>query len=135
MLTGIAALIAAIAFAVLVVYLVVTLIQIRKAAYESERLLAHLNSELPLLLKDVRLVTDHINALAIEARDGIGHASVFLHAVGQMGEAVQQVQGLVRGQGGSVVSKLSGVFAGLKAASAVVKGRFLKGGGSPNGGG
>jgi uncharacterized protein YoxC len=134
MMTGIAALVAAVAFAVLVLYLVSTLIQIRKAAFESERFLSHLNSELPPLLKDVRLVTEQVNALAIEARDSIEHASVFLHAVGQMGEAVQQVQGLVRGQGGNVVSKLSSVFAGLQTASAVVKGRFLKSsGGNTNG--
>ena len=132
---GIAALLAAGAFAVLVVSVIVTLVQIRKTAVETERLLAHLNSELPLLMKDIRLIAEHVNALAIEARDGVEHASVFLHAVGEMGETVQQVHGLVRGQGGSVVTKLTGVLAGLRAASAVVKARFLKSGGSVNGAG
>jgi uncharacterized protein YoxC len=126
MLIEIAGLIAAIAFAVLVGYVVYTLIQARKTLVELEVVLVQLNSQLPSLLKDLRLMTENVNALSEQARDGIDHASVFLHAVGSVGETVEQVHGLVRGQGEGLVSKLFSVVAGVKAASAVVKDRLSK---------
>jgi hypothetical protein len=43
-----------------------------------------------------------------------------------VGATVEQVHGLVRGQGEGLVSKLFSVVAGVKAASAVVKERFSK---------
>lgn len=126
MLIEIASLIAAIAFAVFVGYVVYALIQARKTLVELEVVLVQLNSQLPSLLKDLRLMTENVNALSEQARDGIDHASVFLHAVGAVGETVEQVHGLVRGQGEGLVSKLFSVVAGVKAASAVVKDRLSK---------
>ena len=126
MLIEIASIIAAIAFAVLVGYVVYTLIQARKTLVELEVVLVQLNSQLPSLLKDLRVMTENVNALSQQARDGIDHASVFLHAVGAVGETVEQVHGLVRGQGEGLVSKLFSVVAGVKAASAVVKDRLSK---------
>lgn len=126
MLIDIAGIIAAIAFAVLVGYVVYTLVQVRKTLVELQVILVHMNSELPSLLQDLRLMAENVNALSEQARDGIDHASVFLHAVGAVGETVEQVHGLVRGQGESLVSKLFSVMAGVKAASAVVKERFSK---------
>ena len=126
MLIDIASIIAAIAFAVLVGYVVYTLIQVRKTLVELQVVLVHMNSQLPSLLQDLRLMTENVNALSDQARDGIDHASVFLHAVGAVGETVEQVHGLVRGQGEGLVSKLFTVMAGVKAASAVVKERLSK---------
>ena len=126
MLIDIASLIAAIAFAVLVAYVVSTLIQVRKTLGELHVVLGHLNSQLPSLLKDLRVMAENINAVTAQARDGIDHASVFLHAVGAVGETVEQVHGLVRGQGQGLVAKLLSVAAGMRAASAVVKERFSK---------
>ncbi|WP_447984275.1 DUF948 domain-containing protein [Nitrospira sp. Nam74] len=126
MLIEIASIIAAIAFAVLVGYVVYTLIQARKTLVELEVVLVQLNSQLPSLLKDLRVMTENVNALSEQARDGIDHASVFLHAVGGVGETVEQVHELVRGQGEGLVSKLFSVVAGVKAASAVVKDRLSK---------
>lgn len=126
MLIDIAGIIAAIAFAVLVGYVVYTLVQVRKTLVELQVILVHMNSELPSLLQDLRLMAENVNALSEQARDGIDHASVFLHAVGAVGETVEQVHGLVRGQGEGLVSKVFSVMAGVKAASAVVKERFSK---------
>ncbi|HTK88011.1 MAG TPA: DUF948 domain-containing protein [Nitrospiraceae bacterium] len=126
MLLEIAGIITALAFAVLVGYVVSTLIQVRKTLVELQIVLVHMNSQLPPLLKDLRLMTENVNALSEQARDGIDHAAVFLHAVGSVGETVEQVHGLVRGQGEGLVSKLFSVVAGVKAASAVVKARFSK---------
>ncbi|MBD0306158.1 MAG: DUF948 domain-containing protein [Nitrospiraceae bacterium] len=119
-----AALLVAVAFTVLVAYLVSTLIQIRKTAVESERLFSQLNDELPSLFTEIRRLAENLNAAAIEARDGIEHASVLLHAMGEMGETVQQVHSVVRGQGGHVLGRLTSVIAGVKAASSAVKQRI-----------
>jgi uncharacterized protein YoxC len=126
MLIDIAGILAALAFAVLVGYVVYTLIQVRKTLVELQVVLVHMNSQLPPLLKDLRLMTENVNALSQQARDGIDHASVFLHAVGAVGETVELMHGLVRGQGEGLASKLFSVVAGVKAASAVVKERFSK---------
>lgn len=134
MLIEIAGIIAAVAFAVLVGYVVYTLIQVRKTLVELQVVLVYLNSQLPPLLKDLRLMTENVNALSEQARDGVEHASVFLHAVGAVGETVEQMHGLVKGQGEGLASKLFSVVAGVKAASAVVKERFSKSHDERNGG-
>jgi uncharacterized protein YoxC len=133
MMIEVAAIVAAAAFAVLVGYLVVTLIQVRKAVARLEDLLLRLTADLPPLLQELRATTMHVNALAEEARDGVQHASVFLHAVGDLGDTVQQVRGLVTGKGGSLIGNLAGVVAGIRAATAVVKDRLRREGGDPNG--
>ena len=135
MLIEIAGIIAAVAFAVLVGYVVYTLIQVRKTLVELQVVLVYLNSQLPPLLKDLRLMTENVNALSEQARDGVEHASVFLHAVGAVGETVEQMHGLVKGQGEGLASKLFSVVAGVKAASAVVKERFSKSQDERNGAG
>jgi uncharacterized protein YoxC len=126
MLIEVASIIAAIAFAALVGYVIYTLVQVRKTLVELQIVLVNMNSELPSLLQDLRLMTENVNALSEQARNGIDHASVFLHAVGAVGETVDHVHGLVRGQGEGLASRVFSVVAGLKAASAVLKERFTK---------
>lgn len=121
-------------FLVLVAFLVPTLLQIRKTVAESERLLARLNNELPPLLNEMRGMTENVNALAGQARDGVEHAAVLLHAVGELGETVQEVHETVRGQSGKLLVNLASVVAGVKAASAVVKERIHTEKGDSNGG-
>ena len=133
MIVEIAALLIATAFAVLVGYLVPMLIQLKKTIAESEQLLAHMSSELPSLVREMRAMTENVNALADQARDGVEHASVFLHAVGEIGDTVQQVHETVRGRSGSLLVNVASMVAGFKAASAVVKERMNKEGGNSNG--
>jgi uncharacterized protein YoxC len=124
MLIDVSVLIIAVAVVALVVYLISALIQLRKTLVEGEQLLIHLNHELPPVLQEVRLATQHVNALSQEARHGVEHASVFLHAVGDVGETVQHVHGLIRG--GGLMSRLTSVLTGIKAASAVLRERYAK---------
>ena len=121
-------------FLVLVAFLVPTLLQIRKTVAESERLLARLNSELPPLLNEMRGMTENVNALAGQARDGVEHAAVLLHAVGELGETVQEVHETVQGKSGKLLVNLASVVAGVRAASAVVKERIHTEKGDSNGG-
>ena len=125
--------VAAAAFLVLVGYLVATLIRLRQTLIESERLLTRLNADVPSLAQEARTLLANVNALADDARDGVQHASVFLHAVGELGDTVQHVQGLVRGKGGTLLGNLASVMAGVRAVTAVVKDRLRKEGGDPNG--
>jgi uncharacterized protein YoxC len=133
MVVEIAAILVAVAFAVMVGYLVPLLIQVRKTVAESEQLLARMNQELPALITELRSMSQNLNDLADQTRNGVEHASVLLHAAGEVGESVQQVHNLLKGSGGSLLANMASMMAGFRAAKAVVKER-LKEGGNYNGG-
>ena len=130
----IAAILVTIAFVVLVGYLVPVMIQVRKTVAESEQLLARMNHDLPPLIGELRSISRNMNDLTEQARGGVEHAATLLHAVGEVGESVQQVHEVVKGSSGSMVTNVASVVAGLKAATRVVKERFREEGGNHNGG-
>ena len=127
-------LLVAVAFAVLVGYLVSVLIQIRKTVAESEQLLATMSQRLPPLISELRAMSRNLNDLAEQARGGVEHAAVLLHAVGEVGESVQHVHDVVRGSSGSFLDNVVSVVAGFKAATQFMQEQFRKGGGHRNGG-
>jgi uncharacterized protein YoxC len=130
----IAAILVAVAFALLVGYLVPVLIQVRKTVAESEQLLAKMNHDLPPLIGELRAMSHNVNDLTEQARGGVEHAAVLLHAVGEVGESVQQVHNVVKGSSGSMLTNVASVVAGFKAATHVMKERFREEGGHHNGG-
>lgn len=131
----IAVLLVAVAFAVLVGCLVPVLIQVRKTVAESEQLLAKLNVEVPGLVAELRSMSQNLNEVTNQARDGIDHAAVLLHAVGEVGESVQQVHNVVRGSSGTLLNNVASMVAGFKAATHVVRERMKhQEGGTHNGG-
>jgi len=129
-----AAVLVAVAFAVLVGVFVPMLIQVRKTVAESEQLLAKMTSDLPPLIGELRAMSQNVNDLTQQARAGVEHAAVFLHAVGEVGESVQHVHDVVRGSSGSMLTNMASVVAGVKAATHVMKERFREEGGHHNGG-
>jgi uncharacterized protein YoxC len=135
MIVDIAAIFVAIAFATLVGFLVPALIELKRMIGESQQLLARMNQELPTLLAELREMAVNVNGLAAQTRGGVEHASVFLHAVGAVGDSMRQVHEAVTGRSGGFLTNLASVVAGVKAASAVVKDRFRTNeGGHSNGG-
>lgn len=133
MIVEFAAVVVAVAFVVLVGYLVPTVIQVRKAIGESERLLARLNHELPLLFKEVRGTSENIHAMTEQAREGMDRTATLFQALEEVGQTVHQVNGLVRGTGATMLMHLNSVRAGVRAASAVLKRRASKEGGTYGG--
>lgn len=129
-----AVMLVAFAFAVLVGYLVPVLIQVRKTVAESEQLLATMNHDVPPLISEFRAMSHNLNELTEQARGGVEHAAVLLHAVGEVGESVQHVHDVVRGSSGSLLNNVASVVAGFKAATQVMKERFREEGGHHNGG-
>src|SRR5512143_133164 len=130
----IAAIFVAIAFAVLVGYLVPVLIQLRKTMADSEQLLAKMSADVPALVSELRTMSQNVNDLADQARSGVEHASVLLRAVGEVGDSVQQVHNIVRGSSGTLLTNVASVVAGFKAATQVVRDRMKHEGGPHNGG-
>ena len=130
----IAVILVAVAFVLLVGYLVPVLIQVRKTVAESEQLLAKINTDLPPLIGELRAVSHNVNSLTEQARIGVEHATVLLHAVGEVGESVQHVHEVVKGSSGSMLSNMASMVAGVKAATKVMKERFREEGGHHNGG-
>jgi uncharacterized protein YoxC len=129
----IAAILVAVAFALLVGFLVPVLIQVRKTVAESEQLLAKMNNDLPSLIGELRAVSHNVNDLTEQARMGVEHAAVLLHAVGEVGESVQHVHDVVKGSSGSMLTNMASVVVGFKAATKVMKERFREEGGHHNG--
>lgn len=130
----IAAILVAVAFAVLVGYLVPVLIQVRKTVAESEQLLSKMNRDMPALVSELRAMSQNLNDLTEQARGGVEHAATLLHAVGEVGESVQQVHNVVRGSGGTLLTNVASVVAGFKAATQVMRERYRKEGEPHNGG-
>ncbi len=130
----IAAILVAFAFAVLVGYLVPVLIQVRKTVAESEQLLSKMNQDVPALVSELRAMSQNLNELTEQARGGVEHAATLLHAVGEVGESVQQVHNVVRGSSGNLLANVASVVAGFKAATQVMRERYRKEGEPHNGG-
>jgi len=128
-----AASLGAVAFSVLVGFLIPILIRLRNTVAESERLLVKINADLPPLVSDLRSMSHNLNALADQARDGVEHASVLLHAVGEVGESVQQVHDVVRGSSGSLLTNFASLVAGVRAATRVMRERYHQEGEPHNG--
>jgi uncharacterized protein YoxC len=130
----IAVLLVAVAFAVLVGCLIPVLLQVRKTVMESEQLLSKMNTEVPALVAELRTMSQNLNEVAGQAREGVEHAAVLLHAVGEVGESVRQVHHVVCGSGGTLLSNVASMVAGVKAATHVVRERMKHEGGTHNGG-
>jgi uncharacterized protein YoxC len=130
----ISACLGAAAFGVLVAFLVPVLIELRKTVAESKHLLGKMNTELPALVSDLRSMSQNLNALTDRARDGVEHATVLLHAVGEVGESVQQVHNVMRGSSGTLLTNVAGLLAGVKAATKVMRERYRQEGEPHNGG-
>ena len=70
-----AAIIVAVAFVVLVGYLIPTILQVKRTIGQSERLLAQLNDELPVMLNDIKGTGENIRTMTDQARVGKKGAS------------------------------------------------------------
>jgi uncharacterized protein YoxC len=124
-----AAVVIAVSFLVLVGYLVPTVIQLRRTVAQSERLLAQVNRELPGLLKELRGVSENVYAMTTQAKEGVERASVLMKAIGEVGQTVNQVHGVVRVKSSAIVMNLVRLFSGMKAAATTIKDRVHKEGG------
>jgi uncharacterized protein YoxC len=126
MIVDIAVCVAAVAWAVLVGWLVPLLIQLGKSVAQSEYLLVRMNAELPLLLTEMRAATENLNML-------VEHATVLLHAAGTLGDTVQRVQETMQGTGRSFLVKLVSMVAGVKATTGLIKTHIHREGETNNG--
>src|SRR6266545_957291 len=110
--------IVAVAAVVLVAFLVPVLIRLRKTAEESERMLRRMNEDLPVLLKEATQAANNLNQIVTEVRVGASCARVLGEAIG---ETINHVHGAVRGGAGSLLTNLSSLLAGFRAAYGVFK--------------
>ena len=129
----VAAVLIAVAFVALVGVIIPTVIQLRKTVLQSERVLSQVNSELPGILKELKQTNENVRVMSAQARAGIERASVLMHAIGDVGETVNQVHGVCRAKGESLMKNLVGVLMGLRAVALTLKNRAQKRGGTGNG--
>ena len=126
----------ALAAVVLVAFLVPVLMQLRKTAEESERLLRRMNEDLPFLFREATQAAQNMNQVADDLREAASHARVLGNAIGEVGESINQVHGLVRGGAGTLLANVGSLLAGFRAAYGVFaqKAETHNKGGSSNGG-
>ena len=130
----VAVVIITVAFVVLVGSIVSTMIQLRKTVLQSERLLSQVNVELPEILKNLKQTNENVLAMSAQAREGVDRVSVLMHAIGGVGETVNQVHGVIRGKSATLVKNLVNALVGLRAVALTLKhraqtSRTKKGGG------
>jgi uncharacterized protein YoxC len=115
-----------IAFAaiVLVAFLVWVLFQVYRTLKQAERLLENLNYQLPTILREATDTVHTLNRLAHDLREGTEKAKILGEAIGEIGQTVHQVHGLIRGKVASLALNATGVVAGVRAAvGALIRGR------------
>ena len=123
---------------VLVAFLVPVLIQLRKTAEESERVLQRMNEDLPLLFKEATQAVQNLNQVATEMREGAARVRMLGEAIGEIGQTINHVHGAVRGGASSLVMNLTSLLTGFRAAYGVFRHKASSShhqeGGSHNGG-
>ncbi|MEK6605007.1 MAG: DUF948 domain-containing protein [Nitrospirota bacterium] len=126
----------ALAAVVLLAVLVPMLIQLRKTAEESERLLRRMNEDMPVLFREATQAAQNMNQVAGDLRQAAAHARVLGDAVGGVGETINEVRELVRGGAGSLLTNVGSLLAGFRAAYGVFtqKSESHHQGGPSNGG-
>jgi len=125
----VAAVIIALAFVMLVGFIIPTMIQLRKTVLQSERLLSQVSAELPGILKDLRQTNENIRIISTQAREGVGRASVLMNAIGNVGRTVDQVHEMVRGRSLTFMKNLVAVLVGLRTVVLALKNRAQRKGG------
>ncbi len=126
----------ALAAVVLVAFLAPVLIQLRKTAEESERLLRCMNEDMPVLFREATQAAQNMNQVASDLRQAAAHARVLGDAVGGVGETINQVRELVQGGAGTLLTNVGSLLAGFRAAYGVLakKSESHQQGGPSNGG-
>jgi uncharacterized protein YoxC len=138
MIIEIAAGIVAVAAVVFVAFLVPVLIQFRKTAEESTRVLQRMNEDLPVLFKEATQAAQNVNQVVTDMQEAAARARVFGEAIGEIGETINQMNGFARSWTGSLLVNASSLLVGFRAAYGVLKekssSRHHQEGGSSNGG-
>ncbi len=128
----------ALAAVVLVAFLVPVLIQLRKTTQASTHLLRQMNEDLPLLFKEATQAAQNLNQVATEIRKGAACARLLGEAIGEIGQTINHVHGVVRGGASSLLTNFSSLLAGFRAAYGVFRHKASSShhqeGGSSNGG-
>ena len=118
-----AAVIIAVALVVLVGFIVPTVIQVRKTATQAEQLLSQVNAQLPGILHEIKQTNENLRAMSAQAREGVDRASVLMNAIGDVGETVNQVHGMIRGQSASLAKNVFKLLTGVRAVVLSIKER------------
>ncbi len=108
-------------FAVLVAFFIPVLLQLRKTAKESELFFRQINAKVDPLLDEVTETASNCNTISGEMKHGVARASHLFNALGKVGDSVDTVHHLVRGNAFKMVINVASLLAGLRAATEAMK--------------
>jgi uncharacterized protein YoxC len=106
-------------FLALTVFLIPVLLQAKKTVARVDLVTEQLSKELPLILKDLREVTENANVTSRQLKESTGRAAQLLNAVGELGESLRSfssgVKSGVSGWMPAAAGAAAGIFALVKA--------------------
>lgn len=137
---NVAVVITIVAVLILAGYLLATIIWIRKVAIQSERLLSQMNTVLPDILHNIKRTSENVRVVSVLARENMEAASVLVHAIRDVGYAVNRVHGALRegiygllhGKGATWLMRLAQVGSDVRPVADTVKSRVYNKGGKSN---
>ncbi len=110
-----------ISFAVLVAFLVPVLHQLRKTAKESELLIRRMNQQVDPLLQELTETASNCNVISGDVKYSVSRAAHLFNALGKVGDSVDSVHHVLRGNAFKIMINLASLLAGLRAATDTVK--------------
>lgn len=108
-------LIAVLAFVVLVVYLVLTLNQLRRTMQRVDELVVNTDRELTPLLATLREASEQVREATVHLKRGSVKAESVLEAIGEVGDTIRSINQTVRGSACNTINQGMALWAGIKA--------------------
>ncbi|MBA3967859.1 MAG: DUF948 domain-containing protein [Nitrospirales bacterium] len=104
-----------VAFVILVISMVWTMIEIRRTAHQAGQFFVQLNRDVPHILNNFHGTSQNVRVIADEAKVGVTHALVLFHAVGDVGHTIGTMHNTVVWQAKRLGNRVDMVMAGMRA--------------------
>ncbi|MBW6510714.1 MAG: DUF948 domain-containing protein [Desulfuromonadaceae bacterium] len=118
--TDVILIIAVVLAAVLVAFIIPTLIQLKKTLAKVADLTEDTRCELTPILSELRTTTARLNQMLDQAEKGLGKAQGLFQAVGEIGDSVRTMHNFVRCDLNRHLGSAVGVWMGIRAAAKVI---------------
>lgn len=102
------------AFVVLVVYLVLTLIQLRRTLVRIDEFVVNTDRELTPLLASLRESSERLKEMLGQLQQGVRRAEGLLEAIGEVGDTIHAVNDAIRNGVHRYLDQILAMWAGIK---------------------
>lgn len=128
MLYDILAIVVSTVIVILAIYLIPTIIELKKTTASARRFLDGVEEDLRPLIKELKETASQVNGIASGAKEGVDKIVNFLDAVGSVGKTIKSINTIVRDRSGIFLISLAALGVGIRKGLTVFLKGFLKGG-------